>query len=129
MAARMANIDKAGLHVTLGRDHSALQPGWPAKVSPVGKKSNDGQNDVKSIKEHSAAENTEDLNLLRHKLNRLLKTDNRQLDIAIDPESGLAVFKVIDTESGEVVTEIPASSGTAAETVAIIRRGVLFDSK
>ena len=96
----MTNIDKVNFHATVAREHESHHPGWPVQASPVANGSS-----------------------------ALLRVDHRKLEIAVDPDSGLAVFKVVDTDSGRVVTQIPAASGTTVEAVALMRRGVLIDSK
>lgn len=62
-------------------------------------------------------------------LNESLRKTNHQLTISVDPVSGKAVFKVIDTATGSVMLQVPSANSADIEAPLILRRGVLLDTQ
>lgn len=61
-------------------------------------------------------------------LNELMNSSNQQLSISIDPGSGVAVFRVTDSATGDVVLQVPSPSKSEIEKAVLIRRGILLDT-
>ena len=61
-------------------------------------------------------------------LNELVNSSNQRLSISIDPVSGVAVFRVIDAATGDVVLQVPSPSKSEIEKALLIRRGILLDT-
>jgi uncharacterized FlaG/YvyC family protein len=61
-------------------------------------------------------------------LNEILKSSDKRLSISVDSATGAAVFKIIDTTTGEVILQVPSKLTTGISKSLMTRRGVLLDS-
>ena len=61
-------------------------------------------------------------------LNKALKDSDKTLNISVDFATGAAIFRIVDTTTGEVVLQVPSKLTTGISKALMIRRGVLIDS-
>jgi uncharacterized FlaG/YvyC family protein len=61
-------------------------------------------------------------------LNEALKRSDKTLNISVDSATGTAIFRIVDTTTGEVVLQVPSKLTTGISKALMMRRGVLIDS-
>jgi len=61
-------------------------------------------------------------------LNEALKSSDKTLNISVDSATGTAIFRIVDTTTGEVVLQVPSKLTTGISKALMTRRGVLLDS-
>ena len=61
-------------------------------------------------------------------LNEALKSSDKTLSISVDSGTGTAIFRIVDTTTGEVVLQVPSKLTTGISKALMTRRGVLLDS-
>ncbi len=62
-------------------------------------------------------------------ISAFVKSSQRNLEFSLDRETGIMVVKVVDTESGEVIRQIPPEETLAIAKQLDSAQGVLFRSK
>jgi uncharacterized FlaG/YvyC family protein len=61
-------------------------------------------------------------------LNEALKSSDKTLNISVDSATGTAIFRIVDTTTGEVVLQVPSKLTAGISKALMMRRGVLLDS-
>jgi uncharacterized FlaG/YvyC family protein len=61
-------------------------------------------------------------------LNQILGSSDKELSINVDSVTGAAIFRIIDTTTGEVVLQVPSRLTADISASLITRRGVLLES-
>jgi len=61
-------------------------------------------------------------------LNEILKSSDKTLNISVDSATGVAIFQIVDTTTGEVVLQMPSKMMTDISKALMMRRGVFLDS-
>ena len=61
-------------------------------------------------------------------LNEALKSSDKTLNISVDSATGAAIFRIVDTTTGEVVLQVPSKLTAGISKALMMRRGVLIDS-
>jgi uncharacterized FlaG/YvyC family protein len=61
-------------------------------------------------------------------LNEALKSSDKTLNISVDSATGTAIFRIVDTTTGEVVLQVPSKLTAGISKALMMRRGVLIDS-
>ena len=61
-------------------------------------------------------------------LNEILKSSDKTLNISVDSATGVAIFQIVDTTTGEVVLQMPSKMTTDISKALMMRRGVFLDS-
>lgn len=60
-------------------------------------------------------------------INRVLQTSNSNLEFRIDQSSKRTIVRVVDTESGELIRQIPSDAALAiAESIGELQSGLLL---
>ena len=82
-----------------------------------------------AVREQAVKPDAETVKQAAERINDFIKSSSRNLNIAVDKDTGIVVVKVVDKETGEVIRQIPGD-----ETLAIAKnldsvQGVLIRSK
>jgi flagellar protein FlaG len=83
---------------------------------------------IQDTKEASAAE-LERMQTSANELNALVKTIQRDLQFSVDDSSGETVIKVLDTQTDEVIRQIPSKEVLALTQNFESLKGVLFSAE
>ncbi|MRW91903.1 flagellar biosynthesis protein FlaG [Duganella sp. FT80W] len=100
----------------------------PASVKTVGA---DSAQSIVAAKEDSGAKTPSKTELKKSvdEINRFLQ-NNSEVEFSIDEASGLSVVKVIDTETNNVLRQLPSEQSLEiAKNLNSTRKGLLIDSK
>ena len=57
-----------------------------------------------------------------------MKSSDKTLNISVDFATGVAIFQIVDTTTGEVVLQVPSKMTTDISKALMMRRGVFLDS-
>ncbi len=107
---------------------TAVTISMPASVKSVGK---DNTQSIVAAKSDSGvlAPSKSELKKSVDEINRFL-VNNSEVEFSIDDDSGLAVVKVIDTETKQVLRQLPSEQSLEiAKNLNSTRKGLLIDSK
>jgi flagellar protein FlaG len=83
---------------------------------------------IQDTKEASAAE-MERMQTSANELNALVKTIQRDLQFSVDDSSGETVIKVLDTQTDEVIRQIPSKEVLALTQNFESLKGILFSAE
>lgn len=82
--------------------------------------------DPSAVQQPSAAQ----LKTAVEKINSVLRQANRNLEFSVDDETKRVVVKVVDTETGELIRQLPSEETLAiSRAIGEIQRGLLLRQK
>jgi flagellar protein FlaG len=100
-----------------------------ALLHPTAPTERTSQPKVEAVAESSAESKRDDLEKAVTDIREFVQASQRQLDFSIDDSTGRVVVKVIATESGDVIRQIPSETALKLAQSLSQASSLLFDDK
>ena len=119
------------MSVKLNLSYLAAQPSNTASAQPAGVTRSDSSTERDSVKSVAGRDDSdpEKLKLAVQEIEKFVQSIKRNLEFSIDEASGTVVVKVIASESGEVVRQIPCEEALKLAESLTTASNVLFEAK
>ncbi|KAA0996428.1 flagellar protein FlaG [Pseudomonas sp. ANT_J12] len=119
------------MSVKLNLSYPAAQPAVSTTEKPVEKPRAESTQPVAASKgsDSGKSDNSDELKMAVQEIEKFVQSVKRNLEFSIDETSGKVIVKVIASESGEVIRQIPSAEAMKLAESLHNASNVLFDAK
>ncbi|MGY4526374.1 flagellar protein FlaG [Pseudomonas sp. TE21394] len=119
------------MSVKLNLSHAAARPAEQGAEKPVVRPAEPGKagDEKKHLREVQEVQDAETVKSAVAEIEKFLKASQRNLEFSTDEESGKIVVKVIATDSGQVIRQLPSEEALRIARSLSDANSVLFDAK
>lgn len=119
------------MSVKLNLSYPAAQPAVSTTDKPVEKPRAETTQPVAASKgsDSGKSDNSDELKMAVQEIEKFVQSVKRNLEFSIDETSGKVIVKVIASESGEVIRQIPSAEAMKLAESLHNASNVLFDAK
>ncbi|CAI8910601.1 flagellar protein FlaG [Pseudomonas sp. JAI111] len=117
------------MSVKLNLSYPAVKSAVSTTDKPAEKPSAESTQPVAATGKSSDSDNSDKLKMAVQEIEKFVQSVKRNLEFSIDESTGKVIVKVIASESGEVIRQIPSAEAMKLAESLHNARNVLFDAK
>jgi len=117
------------MSVKLNLSYPAVKSAVSTTDKPAEKPSAESTQPVAATGKGSDSDNSDKLKMAVQEIEKFVQSVKRNLEFSIDESTGKVIVKVIASESGEVIRQIPSAEAMKLAESLHNARNVLFDAK
>jgi flagellar protein FlaG len=117
------------MSVKLNLSYPAVKSAVSTADKPAEKPSAESTQPVAATGKSSDSDNSDKLKMAVQEIEKFVQSVKRNLEFSIDESTGKVIVKVIASESGEVIRQIPSAEAMKLAESLHNARNVLFDAK
>ncbi|MBD9598865.1 flagellar protein FlaG [Pseudomonas sp. PDM10] len=117
------------MSVKLNLSYPAAKPAVSTTDKPAEKPRVESTQAVTAVGKSSDSDNSDKLKMAVQEIEKFVQSVKRNLEFSIDESSGKVIVKVIASESGEVIRQIPSAEAMKLAESLHNASNVLFDMK